>query len=362
MAFLTLNGVDIPIADRGLTVSYTEIGQKGRAYDGTQRSTVRAVKREWKCKTSLLPYADSEFYRAIIQGLGERWTFASSDLFGVKGNNFAVTTPAPTFTVGGGPKSDNYITSEYPYGPALPNLYGISYSGTQTGPVSLAWFQKDQDNADANYNTHWNWFCYTATAGGALSLYWKHWSMGSPAAWSTGSTLSNCAPAFVWSGTGNLTIARPYVNLVTETTWVASHLYAAGSTVFPTSANGRVYKTTLGGTSAASQPTWPTNYGQTVVDGSVTWTCLGKTAAILAEPMQAPWQVGALSSSVQGPVTAYSMGVSNLPRLTLSGDVVDNVSTVSVVGSVDQASAIQFSSGGSWNDNGVALDFTLSEV
>ena len=55
--------------------------------------------------------------------------------------------------------------------------------------------------------------------------------------------------------------------------WVASTAYSLDDLVSPTTPNGYRYKATVAGTSAASEPTWPTTVGQTVVDGTVTWTC-----------------------------------------------------------------------------------------
>lgn len=57
------------------------------------------------------------------------------------------------------------------------------------------------------------------------------------------------------------------------TTWAASTAYTTSSNVFPTSKNGYYYACTTAGTSAATQPTWPTVPGNTVTDGTVTWTC-----------------------------------------------------------------------------------------
>ncbi len=57
-------------------------------------------------------------------------------------------------------------------------------------------------------------------------------------------------------------------------TWVAGTAYALGDAVRPTTRNGYAYECTVAGTSdAATEPTWPTVPGTTVVDGTVTWTC-----------------------------------------------------------------------------------------
>lgn len=55
----------------------------------------------------------------------------------------------------------------------------------------------------------------------------------------------------------------------------AAGIYGLGEFVRPTPANrtGFQYEATVGGQVAPQEPAWPTIIGQTVVDGSVTWTC-----------------------------------------------------------------------------------------
>lgn len=54
--------------------------------------------------------------------------------------------------------------------------------------------------------------------------------------------------------------------------WVASTAYSLGAAVRPTTRNNFAYEVTVAGTGAATEPTWPTTAGGTVVDGTVTWT------------------------------------------------------------------------------------------
>lgn len=56
--------------------------------------------------------------------------------------------------------------------------------------------------------------------------------------------------------------------------------YALGAYVTPATPNGFYYKATAAGTSAGSIPTYPTTIGGTVTDGTVTWTCAGKTTLV----------------------------------------------------------------------------------
>lgn len=58
-------------------------------------------------------------------------------------------------------------------------------------------------------------------------------------------------------------------------TWQAAQTVAANAYRAPAVPNGFLYKATSGGGGAtgASEPTWPTTAGNTVVDGDITWTC-----------------------------------------------------------------------------------------
>jgi hypothetical protein len=77
----------------------------------------------------------------------------------------------------------------------------------------------------------------------------------------------------VWIITG-----KPLYFYVTETdfstaTRAALTLYATGAVVIPVTINGYMYEATFGGTTAAGLPTYPTEIGGTVTDGTVIWTC-----------------------------------------------------------------------------------------
>lgn len=62
------------------------------------------------------------------------------------------------------------------------------------------------------------------------------------------------------------------LSLYAPTTWAATTAYSLNAYVRPTSMLGRTYKCTSAGTSAGTAPTFPTQAGLTVVDGTVTWT------------------------------------------------------------------------------------------
>lgn len=74
-------------------------------------------------------------------------------------------------------------------------------------------------------------------------------------------------------------LARPCHNFayhkINTTTPVQRSATVIGTMVRPTTANGYVYEctTTAGAMTSLTEPTWPTTPGDTVSDGSNTWTC-----------------------------------------------------------------------------------------
>ena len=58
--------------------------------------------------------------------------------------------------------------------------------------------------------------------------------------------------------------------------WASATVYAVGDIVRASTlqASGLVFQCTTAGTSAASEPAWPTDIGSTVVDNTVTWTAI----------------------------------------------------------------------------------------
>jgi lambda family phage minor tail protein L len=68
------------------------------------------------------------------------------------------------------------------------------------------------------------------------------------------------------------------------TAWQASTSYAVGAIVRATTtqASGLVFRCTIAGTSASTQPAWPTDIGSTIVDGGVTWAAISSVYEELA--------------------------------------------------------------------------------
>ncbi len=82
--------------------------------------------------------------------------------------------------------------------------------------------------------------------------------------------------------------------LIGGTAWTALTVVALGDFMVPTAGleNGFRYECTTAGTTDVAEPAWPVVHGDTVVDGTVTWTCrfgghlaAGFDGAVLTLPM-----------------------------------------------------------------------------
>ena len=86
--------------------------------------------------------------------------------------------------------------------------------------------------------------------------------------------------AFNTSSTAPVAITRisssQFSYTITATTQIATGtatIQRQGATVTPITKNGRKYICTTAGTAGATEPTWPTTIGSTVVDNTAVWTC-----------------------------------------------------------------------------------------
>ncbi|MGC4088178.1 MAG: hypothetical protein QM756_09810 [Polyangiaceae bacterium] len=90
-------------------------------------------------------------------------------------------------------------------------------------------------------------------------------------------------------------------------TWQAATAYTSGDYAVKTAANGYYYKATSTGTSAASEPTWPTVVGRKVVDGGVTWVCMGPASVLAGAHQYALGDFVRDASGVLGTMTDSAM-------------------------------------------------------
>lgn len=92
--------------------------------------------------------------------------------------------------------------------------------------------------------------------------------------------------------------------------WAASTAYTAGDIVRPTTGNGHLYLCVTGGTSAASEPTWPTVAYNQVTDNTATWMEAG-TAAIIWDAADPAWTSSTVTARYAVYYVAGTAGVSD---------------------------------------------------
>jgi hypothetical protein len=84
---------------------------------------------------------------------------------------------------------------------------------------------------------------------------------------------------------GGTTLASATSTVVAASAWPVTRAdataYATGEVVRPAAANNRIYRCVTAGTTGTGAPTYPTTAGQTVTDGGVVWSCIGRAAVIL---------------------------------------------------------------------------------
>lgn len=122
--------------------------------------------------------------------------------------------------------------------------------------------------SQVHYADVFNGFLYSSVefVGGEV----KHFYQDVQTVWSA-SAVATLGQSFQPTVANNLRYKVTDVS-VGVTAWTASAVKALNVYVKPTVSNGLRYQATVAGTTGATQPIWPTNNGDTVVDGSVTWT------------------------------------------------------------------------------------------
>lgn len=85
-----------------------------------------------------------------------------------------------------------------------------------------------------------------------------------------------------FSSTGAQDPTTPTPNNLVAGVWSSGTTYGVGAYVVPTSFvnNGYYFRAISGGVSGGSQPAWPSTPGVNVVDGGLTWTCVGRNGTM----------------------------------------------------------------------------------
>lgn len=124
-------------------------------------------------------------------------------------------------------------------------------------------------------------------------------------------------------GTGNWSADSTWASV-----WAASTSQSLGSWRRPSVSNNYIYECTTAGTTGSSEPTWPTTVGNTVADGTATWTCRA----------QYPNAAGDTTTIGAGHTITYDLSsTTQLGAITINGlfSFATNMSTKLTLGHVD---------------------------
>ena len=84
MAFLSINGIVIPISAKDTSRTPQDIGQSSRSQTGRGFRTRIAQKYKYRMTTGILSPRTADALRGLISGLGESYPF-TDDLYSIKG-------------------------------------------------------------------------------------------------------------------------------------------------------------------------------------------------------------------------------------------------------------------------------------
>ena len=182
MAFLTLNGIELPALVNSGERDDMEIGEGlSRAFDGSVQRSTRGHKRVWSLQSLADVPGVSQAFVALLQGRGHRWSF-DTDLYSDLGLGPA---SASLTSIGSGGRWGNCMSFTSSSG-------SLSYAGLAgpSGFTLLAWHE------DSGL---WNDYELTWNGAGTLTNVYKN-----------GAVQATTLPAFITSftiATGTLVLA-----------------------------------------------------------------------------------------------------------------------------------------------------------
>lgn len=151
MAFLRLNGIDVPIAISGGFKQTPEIlGSRKRAFSGDLRETRRARKRSWSCQTTPITEATALPLIALIEGQGYSWRFdADTDEYGGKGLGPASGSNYTLSTADG--KFDGHVSIASTAG------HFIRFAAGFIGDYTVFHWKDEDDAGDFDWTYHYTY-------------------------------------------------------------------------------------------------------------------------------------------------------------------------------------------------------------
>lgn len=326
----TLNGVGIPVTAGTRQAPRVIGGENGflSAFSGRLLRNERGRKERWSFTSPPTVQADAQALRGLVAGLGHSWSY-NTDLYSDgKGLGPSLSTGCSVVATG-------------KYGSRLRITAGNKLQYTISGDSSkwtlLYWKQALEVDGEV----------------------WEHFIVrGDGTKYKAGATTT----ADTWSSYNGTTLklqsaADFYPAWVTATSYPSGTLIRGGTALDIFSSSG--------GTSGAGPVDFDSapNEGDPVTDNGITWTNVGDGWAHFDDVVFLPYLIPASWVS-QLYTEANARAFTALPSLRMAGDLVTNLpnGVVTVQGELGDAALAQFQSGGTWQDNGEVLDFSLYEV
>ena len=342
MAFLTINGIDIPVVSCSLEKEYVD-DNGARGTTGAYRGDPRYTKRAWSFQSMPVTIAHSEALQGLVEGRGQVMDMESGQtarsglpIEGTTGTLGMIATTHPNHNLGWAFAS----TSSNRYLPVLsPSSYTILAS-IHTHNGAGGWAYRNLIRRSDN-----TVFIDGVTRADNDDLFIISSTFG----------VVNVASNGLWLQSNRGGTAAQ--------SWVASQAKSVGDILF-VSGSG-VFRCTVAGTTGGSAPTWNTaTYGALTTDGTVTWKCLdggpgGFTdgrqvfAALVYLPFAIPDSWAVQANARFNLSTVWS----NLPWLEATGNFNGGGGTVTVAGEVTGVEAVTMN-GTSYE----AVSFILREV
>jgi hypothetical protein len=91
MAFMTLNGISVPVADGGIEETQPDLSPGTRAFDGTYRTRRKRPKRAWTVNTRRMATRDASILESTVLGHGDVFRFDGT-VYSVGGLRPRITT------------------------------------------------------------------------------------------------------------------------------------------------------------------------------------------------------------------------------------------------------------------------------
>ena len=251
--------------------------------------------------------SENQFYPATNGGMYVQCVFTSGANACTLSNNIAYRPYEKIFYING---SDNLVTGNICYG-NTGTVPGTNYVGTASDALRCSGSRNVVKNNYLNYvaagitsisggtgNNFSENVIYNCGQGG-IGVYGGSVVLDSTTISDNVIVCGNLANSAIQDGiyvnastgtnyfldiSGNTVVGfSPTDPLVNVSTWTATTTIPYHAVIKPTVPNSRYYSTLGGGVTGSVEPTWPTTPGVTVVDGTVTWTCLAFTANVTAQ-------------------------------------------------------------------------------